>query len=135
MRMLGLRTITAAEFRSKDPASEEGGEQVSQAEAAVSDGATDAGEPSRFFFVECEFAYRRVPEGRRDTNAHMVVSLRVGLKNLVEVDVPVWCELAGVHGRIWLKVQSTPEPPFIRDVTFTFPEVRLRFVSRRTVRD
>lgn len=70
-------------------------------------------EPGRWKNFEVEFAYRRLPPpADRSVNAHFLVYLGIGVKKVAKFELPVWCELSGLHGKIRLRMQLVPEPPF-----------------------
>lgn len=40
---------------------------------------------------------------------------------LVNVELPCWVGLTGLHGRLRLRLEMVPDPPFVRHVCFSFP--------------
>lgn len=79
---------------------------------------------------EVEFSYRRRPPtaAHQPLHAkpqvpHFLLMLGLGVKHLVKFEVPVWVELAGLHGKVRLRLQVIPEPPFVRHVCFSFPSL------------
>lgn len=80
-----------------------------------------------FFVVECDFAYRRLPptpssHQAKPTNPHFYLHLGLGAGRL-RVEIPVYVEILGLRGKIRLRLQLIPEPPFVQHVTFTFPGI------------
>lgn len=81
-----------------------------------------------FFVVECEFSYRRLPPTPHSshlshkTNPHFYLHLGLGAGRL-RVEIPVYVEILGFRGKIRLRLQLIPEPPFVQHVTFTFPGI------------
>jgi len=53
-------------------------------------------------------------------NLHLEVIFYLGIQGLVGVPLPIFVELNGIIGTIRLRFQLTPNPPFLRNLTFTF---------------
>lgn len=74
-------------------------------------------EPGDYINLEVDFSFRRLPPpASKSANLHFLIYLGVGLKKLATVELPIWVELAGTHGKIRLRIQLTSEPPFFRCV-------------------
>ncbi|KAI5475845.1 hypothetical protein MNV49_000809, partial [Pseudohyphozyma bogoriensis] len=106
---------------------------------AVTDGGggevQDGDEPGAYVNIEVEFAYRRPPPSKTKVpNIHFLLYLGVGVKKVAKVDLPVLIELSGVKGKIKLRFQMIPEPPFVRHVTFSFPTLPEIEVSAKPLR-
>ncbi|KAK8025742.1 C2 domain-containing protein [Apiospora arundinis] len=52
-------------------------------------------------------------------NMGMQLIFYLGMKGLFGVPLPIWVELIGLVGTVRLRLQMTPEPPFLKAVTFT----------------
>ncbi|SPC65915.1 uncharacterized protein UHOD_04743 [Ustilago sp. UG-2017b] len=74
--------------------------------------------------LELGFVYRARPTpngfGGKSRNAHLLIKFWIGARKLLMLPLPVWVEIKGFVGRIRLRAQLTPDPPFIKNVTFTF---------------
>ncbi|KAJ1026569.1 hypothetical protein NDA13_003946 [Ustilago tritici] len=74
--------------------------------------------------LELGFVYRARPTsngvGGKSHNAHLLIKFWIGVRKLLMLPLPVWVEIKGFVGRIRLRAQLTPDPPFIKNVTFTF---------------
>lgn len=51
---------------------------------------------------------------------HLEVIFYLGIQGLVGVPLPIFVELNGIIGTIRLRFQLTPNPPFLKNLTFTF---------------
>ena len=51
---------------------------------------------------------------------HLEVIFYLGIQGLIGVPLPIFVELNGIIGTIRLRFQLTPNPPFLKNVTFTF---------------
>lgn len=76
-----------------------------------------------YYNIECSFAYHAAPSGRgvssKAKNMHMQLVFYLGVKGLFGVPLPIWVELQGLVGTVRLRLQMSPEPPFLKAVTFT----------------
>lgn len=74
--------------------------------------------------LELGFVYRARPTsnavGGKSRNAHLLIKFWIGARKLLMLPLPVWVEIKGFVGRVRLRVQLTSDPPFIKNVTFTF---------------
>ncbi|CZS98597.1 probable meiotically up-regulated gene 190 protein [Rhynchosporium agropyri] len=73
--------------------------------------------------LECSFAYHAAPTGagtsEKARNMHMQLVFYLGMKGLFGVPLPIFVELQGLVGTVRLRLQLSPEPPFLKSVTFT----------------
>ncbi|KAG0640302.1 hypothetical protein HOY80DRAFT_959482 [Tuber brumale] len=73
--------------------------------------------------LELAFAYRASPSSSdapsKAKNASLLIHLTLGLQGVLETPIPVWIELRGCTGTCRLKLQTIPDPPFIKLATFT----------------
>ncbi|RPB05375.1 hypothetical protein L873DRAFT_1662648 [Choiromyces venosus 120613-1] len=81
-------------------------------------------EGGEVYNIECAFAYHAAPtEGRgvssRSRNMHLELEFYAGIKGLVGVPIPIWVELKRLVGTVRMRLQLTPDPPFIETLTFT----------------
>lgn len=76
-----------------------------------------------YYNLECSFAYHAAPSGiqvsSKASNMHMQLVFYLGIKGLFGVPLPVWVELKGLVGTVRLRLQMSPEPPFLKALTFT----------------
>lgn len=77
--------------------------------------------------LEMSLVYRAKPvSGKvesKSRNAHLLINFFLalpGLKKWFSFPLPVWVEIKGLVGTMRLRIQLTPDPPFIKDLTFTF---------------
>ncbi|KAF2479248.1 hypothetical protein BDY17DRAFT_319216 [Neohortaea acidophila] len=84
--------------------------------------AADA-EGGDFYNLEISFAYHAAPSGKRASemarNMHMQLVFYLGIKGLFGVPLPIFVELQGLVGTVRLRMAMTPEPPFLKTLTFT----------------
>ena len=84
--------------------------------------AADA-EGGDFYNLEISFAYHAEPSGKRASekarNMHMQLVFYLGIKGLFGVPLPIFVELQGLVGTVRLRLAMTPEPPFLKTLTFT----------------
>ncbi|KAF4630399.1 hypothetical protein G7Y89_g7748 [Cudoniella acicularis] len=77
-----------------------------------------------YYNLECSFAYHAAPTGAGTTsekakNMHMQLVFYLGVKGLFGVPLPIFVELQGLVGTVRLRFQMSPEPPFLKALTFT----------------
>ena len=115
------RTVQNAEQQEDGDAGKSNGDQSDdndQEEYAIREGME--AEQGDFVNLELAFAYRARSVGKsmksRAKNAHLY--LRFYLPG--GVVVPVWVEMRGIIGKMRLRLQLTPDPPFFSLCTLTF---------------
>ncbi|KAE9985502.1 hypothetical protein BLS_007561 [Venturia inaequalis] len=76
-----------------------------------------------YYNLEVSFAYHAKPTGKsassKARNMHMQLVFYLGVKGLFGVPLPIFVELQGLVGTVRLRLNMTPEPPFLKNVTFT----------------
>ncbi|RFU28003.1 hypothetical protein B7463_g8327, partial [Scytalidium lignicola] len=76
-----------------------------------------------FYNIECAFAYHAAPStsdtSSKAKNMHMQLVFYLGMKGLFGVPFPVFVELLDLVGTVRLRLQLSPEPPFLKAVTVT----------------
>jgi hypothetical protein len=76
-----------------------------------------------YYNLEISFAYHAQPSGKRASdkarNMHMQLVFYLGVKGLFGVPLPIFVELQGLVGTVRLRMNMTPEPPFLKTLTFT----------------
>ena len=77
-----------------------------------------------FVNLELSFVYRARPTtngvGGKSRNAHLLIKFWIGARKLLMLPLPVWVQIKGFVGRVRVRVQLTSDPPFVKNVTFTF---------------
>jgi hypothetical protein len=77
-----------------------------------------------FINVELNFVYRARPTSMtvvsKTRNMHLLIKFWVGARKWYTVPLPVWVEVKGFVGKVRARIQLTPDPPFIKNVTFAF---------------
>ncbi|EPE35263.1 C2 (Calcium/lipid-binding, CaLB) [Glarea lozoyensis ATCC 20868] len=76
-----------------------------------------------YYNIECSFAYHAAPSGTSTSgkakNMHMQLVFYLGVKGLFGVPLPIFVELQGLVGTVRIRLQMSPEPPFLKALTFT----------------
>jgi Ca2+-dependent lipid-binding protein len=76
-----------------------------------------------YYNIEASFAYHAKPTGagvsNKAKNMHMQLVFYLGIKGLFGVPLPIWVELQGLVGTVRLRLQMSPDPPFLKALTFT----------------
>ncbi|KAG8416966.1 hypothetical protein J3459_013020 [Metarhizium acridum] len=77
----------------------------------------------KYYNLEASFAYHAIPASGvigKAKNLHLEVIFYLGIQSLLGVPIPIFVELNGIIGTIRLRFQLTPNPPFLKKLTFTF---------------
>ncbi|TKA32803.1 hypothetical protein B0A50_01028 [Salinomyces thailandicus] len=76
-----------------------------------------------YYNLEIAFAYHAEPSGKRASekarNMHMALVFYLGIKGLFGVPLPIFVELQSLVGTVRLRLGMTPDPPFLKKLTFT----------------
>ncbi|KAK0566892.1 hypothetical protein OC861_003014 [Tilletia horrida] len=64
-------------------------------------------------------------------NIHMLLYMMIGLQKIAAVEIPVWVSVLGIEGKVRLRVQILPNPPFAKTVAITFPSLPALELSAR----
>lgn len=76
-----------------------------------------------YYNLEASFAYHARPSAQsassKAANMGMQLIFYLGIKGLFGVPLPIWVELVGLVGTVRLRLQMSPQPPFLKTVTFT----------------
>lgn len=90
-----------------------------------------AEEGGSYYNMEASFAYHARPSGQSTSskarNLHMQLIFYLGIRGLFGVPFPVFVELIEMVGTVRIRVQMMPDPPFLKDATFSLvgiPHVR-----------
>ena len=77
----------------------------------------------QFYNLEVSVAYHAKPSGEdissKARNMGMQLVFYLGIKGLFGVPLPIWVELVGLVATARVRLQLTPDPPFLKTVTFT----------------
>lgn len=76
-----------------------------------------------FYNLEVSFAYHAKPSAQdiasKAKNMGMQLVFYLGIKGLFGVPLPIWVELQSLVATARVRLQLTPEPPFLKALTFT----------------
>ncbi|KAI0193592.1 hypothetical protein EV127DRAFT_384606 [Xylaria flabelliformis] len=76
-----------------------------------------------YYNLEASFAYHAKPSSQsvsaKAANMGMQLVFYLGIKGLFGVPLPIWVELNGLVGTVRIRLQMSPQPPFLKAVTFT----------------
>lgn len=125
-KILSLRALPSAEEDKGDMKAKDAGNEPSQEEKENKqkerelEGEDD--ENMKYYNLELSFAYHAVPAKGvigKAKNLHLEVIFYLGIQGLFGVPLPIFVELNGIIGTVRLRFQLTPNPPFLKNVTFT----------------
>ena len=120
IRVLSLRALpdSHGEIKELKKAMHEENKKTKDPQEAAADE-----EGGDFYNLEVSFAYHAEPSGKRASdkarNMHMQLVFYLGIKGLFGVPLPIFVELQGLVGTVRLRLAMTPEPPFLKTLTFT----------------
>ena len=120
IRILSLRALPDTHVKElKESIHQENKKNKDPQEAAADEEGGD------YYNIEASFAYHAKPTAdAKDTSAkarnmHMQLVFYLGIKGLFGVPLPIFVELQGLVGTVRLRLQMTPEPPYLKNLTFT----------------
>ena len=119
IRILSLRSLPDSHVKDlKDSIHKENKKTKDPQEAAADEEGGD------YYNIEASFAYHAKPSDSKNTsskakNMHMQLVFYLGIKGLFGVPLPIFVELQGLVGTIRLRLQMSPEPPYLKNLTFT----------------
>jgi hypothetical protein len=120
IRILSLRALpdTHDEMKALKKQMHEDNKKTKDPQEAAADE-----EGGDYYNLEISFAYHAEPSGKRASdkarNMHMQLVFYLGIKGLFGVPLPIFVELQGLVGTVRLRLAMTPEPPFLKTLTFT----------------
>ena len=118
VRILSLRALPDNHVKELKTSIHEQNENVKDPQELLADE-----EGGDYYNIECAFAYHAAPSGQsistKARNMHLQVIFYLGVKGLFGVPLPIWVELQELIGTVRLRLQMTPEPPFLKALTFT----------------
>lgn len=118
IRILSLRALPDSHMgEMKKSIHEENKKNKDPQEAAADEEGGD------YYNLEVAFAYHAKPAGKnpddKARNMHMQLVFYLGIKGLFGVPLPIFVELQELVGTVRLRLNMTPEPPFLKTLTFT----------------
>ncbi|KAF1978080.1 hypothetical protein BU23DRAFT_250740 [Bimuria novae-zelandiae CBS 107.79] len=118
LRILSMRALPDAHMQDMKQAIHEENKKTKDPQEAAADE-----EGGDYYNLEVSFAYHAQPSGKRASdqarNMHMQLVFYLGIKGLFGVPLPIFVELQGLVGTVRLRLAMTPEPPFLKTLTFT----------------
>lgn len=118
IRILSLRALPDSHMQDIKQSVHEQNKKTKDPQEAAADE-----EGGDYYNIEVSFAYHAQPSGKRASdkarNMHMQLVFYLGIKGLFGVPLPIFVELQGLVGTVRLRLNMTPEPPFLKTVTFT----------------
>lgn len=90
-------------------------------DAKASEG-KDMDQAGDYVNYEVSFAYQALPgqgDQLRSKNIHLLLEFFLGFADWVHIPIPIWVQVDGIAGTVRLRIQFIPEPPFVRNLTFT----------------
>ncbi|KAE9374088.1 C2 domain protein [Stipitochalara longipes BDJ] len=125
-KILSLRSLPSAEEET-DAKHKAAGKELSAEEKAKKAEQRDLEgeniEGAKYYNLEMSFAYHAIPAKGvigKAKNLHLEVIFYLGVQGLVGIPLPIFVELNGIIGTVRLRFQLTPDPPFLKNLTFTF---------------
>lgn len=118
IRILSIRALPDSHMKElKDEMHKENEKSLDPQELAANEEGGD------YYNLECSFAYHAKPSSEsvnvKAANMGMQLVFYLGIKGFFGVPLPIWVELIGLVGTVRLRLQMTPEPPFLKAATFT----------------
>lgn len=118
IRILSMRALPDSHVEDiKEEIHKENKEKMDKHELAAVE---QAGE---FYNMEVSIAYHAKPSGgdvaSKAKNMGMQLVFYLGIKGLFGVPLPIWVELIGLVATARIRCQLTPDPPFLKTLSFT----------------
>ena len=118
IRILSLRALPDEHMKDLKKAIHEENKKTKDPQEAAADE-----EGGDYYNLEVSFAYHAAPSGKRASdrarNMHMQLVFYLGIKGLFGIPLPIFVELQELVGTVRLRMAMTPEPPFLKTLTFT----------------
>ncbi|KAI1841973.1 hypothetical protein JX265_003020 [Neoarthrinium moseri] len=118
IRILSMRALPDEHMKDLKEEMHKNNEKVKDPQELAADE-----EGGDYYNLEVSFAYHAKPNGEsvsaKAANMGMQLIFYLGIKGLFGVPLPIWVELIGLVGTVRIRLQMTPEPPFLKAVTFT----------------
>ncbi|KAF9878952.1 c2 domain protein [Colletotrichum karsti] len=118
LRILSLRALPDSHVQDiKDEAHKQNQKNTDPNELAAMEQA------GSFYNLEASVAYHAKPSGAdissKARNMGMQLVFYLGVRGLFGVPLPIWVELQGLVATARIRLQLTPDPPFLKTLTFT----------------
>jgi hypothetical protein len=118
LRVLSLRALPDDQVQDlKDAIRKEDAKTKDPQEMAAEEEGGD------FYNLEATIAYHALPSGAdvssKAKNMGMQLVFYLGIKGLFGVPFPIWVELNGLVATARIRIALTPDPPFIKTLSFT----------------
>lgn len=118
LRILSIRALPDDHMKEMKQSIHEENKKTKDPQEAAADE-----EGGDYYNIEVSFAYHALPSGKRASekarNMHMGLVFYLGIKGLFGVPLPIFVELQSLVGTVRLRLGMTPEPPFLKTLTFT----------------
>jgi Ca2+-dependent lipid-binding protein len=79
-------------------------------------------EAGDYYNFELAFSYAALPgqgQSLRAKNIHLLIEFFIGMYDWFHIPIPIWIQIEQIYGVVRLRVQFIPEPPFVRNLTFS----------------
>ncbi|KAK4703048.1 hypothetical protein P7C70_g3172, partial [Phenoliferia sp. Uapishka_3] len=92
-----------------------------EAKAKKVDGNEDLDQSGDYVNFELSFAYFAPPGAKKlqGQNISLIIQFFLGFYDWIHIPIPIWIAVETLVGTVRLRIQMVPDPPFIRNVTFT----------------
>ncbi|KAI0556059.1 C2 domain-containing protein [Xylaria curta] len=118
IRILSLRALPDGHMKDIKDEMHKQNEKIKDPQEVAADE-----EGGDYYNLEASFAYHAKPSSQsvsaKATNMGMQLVFYLGIKGLFGVPLPIWVELIGLVGTVRIRLQMSPQPPFLKAVTFT----------------
>lgn len=118
IRILSLRALPDTHVQDIKQAIHDENKKTKDPQEAAADE-----EGGDYYNLEVAFAYHAAPTGKRvddrARNMHMQLVFYLGVKGLFGIPLPIFVELQELVGTVRLRLNMTPEPPYLKTLTFT----------------
>ncbi|KAI1800824.1 hypothetical protein F4811DRAFT_564431 [Daldinia bambusicola] len=118
IRILSLRALPDSHMKEIKDEMHKENEKVKDPQELAADE-----EGGDYYNLEASFAYHAKPTSgtvsAKSQNMGMQLVFYLGIKGLFGIPLPIWVELMGLVGTVRLRLQMSPEPPFLKAVTIT----------------
>ncbi|KAI9804568.1 MAG: hypothetical protein M1833_006641 [Piccolia ochrophora] len=119
LRVLSLRALPDSSMKDLKDELHKENEKVKDPEELKADE-----EGGDYYNLEVALAYHAKPSAKgsladKARNMHMNLVFYLGVKGLVGVPLPIWVELQSLVVTARIRLQLSPDPPFLKTLTFT----------------
>ncbi|KAG8694302.1 hypothetical protein FRC09_009939, partial [Ceratobasidium sp. 395] len=101
---------------------DQGTNELMERSAKAREAGEDADQAGDYVNFEVAFAYSAEPGKGSDSrarNIHLLIEFFLGVYDWLHIPIPIWIQVDGIVGTVRLRIQFIPEPPFVRNLTFT----------------